>query len=523
MSTRQKNSNVTYIPNSGQPNNWQRIDWPRANREVAALQEEIVMAWQRKEYGKVKEQQDKLVNSFSACCIAVKKVTTNPGKKTPGIDKILWDTPQARMDRVHDLFNLNFAHYKAKPVKRVGIPKPNGKQRPLGIPTMMDRRTQTIWRQRLAPIAECTGELNSYGFRSKRSTQDAAQTLYLRQVQKYSPDWVLEADIKGFYDNLNHKWMLQHIPLPSNVQNQWQKAGILEKGEFAPSEAGVPQGGPISPIIANMCQDGLEKHIQEATSEHDKKWAPKVTTVRYADDFVVTGATPRLLIYRVKPAIEEFLKERGLELHSDKTVQTNVHEGFDFLGFNFKYYKTHTTQRGYTLFIKPSNKSMKNIKAKVKAVVKDAGNNTPEKLIREQNPILRGWSNYFHTVVRSQKFKALDRYCFLVVWNWCKRKARGGKMSSLKVIKDKYFKSYGGNNWTFFGNTPSGKEVQQFNLKKVTIRRHHLVQDLNPFQKENQKYFNTRRNKIGLLSPYWSWLHNKLFKQVSSKKKLQSV
>lgn len=291
------------------PPNSQRIPWALAHESVDSMQQQIVVAYKNQNLQLVNELQWKLVKSFAACRIAVKKVTSNPGKSTPGLDGEIWNEPQLRMDRTMQLFQLDWSSYKAQPVRRVWIPKPNGKKRPLGIPTMFDRTVQTVWALALLPIAECTRERNSYGYRPHRSAKDASQALYLRLGQKYGPLWVLEADIQGFYDNLNHQWMLEHIPIDTYVLHEWLKAGILEKGQFVDSESGVPQGGPISPVIANMCLDGLEQCVLDAVKQtKDKNWAPKVTTVRYADDFVITGATPRLQKYKVKPAVEKFFE-----------------------------------------------------------------------------------------------------------------------------------------------------------------------------------------------------------------------
>lgn len=211
--------------------NWYNIHWQEAQNNVINLQKQIVVAYKNKDHGKVTELQWTMVNSFDACCVAVKKVTSNPGKNTAGVDQKIQDRPQRRMQGVRELYNLEWNGYTAKPVRQVWIQKPNtGKKRPLGIPTIFDRTVQTVWNLAQVPIAECTGERNSYGFRPNRSCKDAMQALYLRLGQRYGPHWVLEADIQGFFDNLNHEWMLQHIPLDSHVLNEWLKAGILDKG-----------------------------------------------------------------------------------------------------------------------------------------------------------------------------------------------------------------------------------------------------------------------------------------------------
>lgn len=263
-----------------------------------------------------------------------------------------------------------------------------------------------------------------------------------------------------------------------------------------------------------MCLDGLEQCVLDSVSVHkEKNWAPKVTTVRYADDFVITGATPRQQEYRIKPAVAEFLDERGLKQHPTKTLITNVQNGFDFLGYNFKLYPTTTNSRGLRMLIKPSKKSIQKIKGKIKELFDSSNHFSAGFLIIKRNPMLRGWANYHSCVVASECFKALDRYQWNKVWKWAKKKS--GKLGG-KRVKGKYFKAVGGGNWVFFRHTASGKEVQLFNLKRVPIKRHQLVLNLNPFEDENREYFLKRKSKSSLLAAHWSWKEKKVLKQTKA-------
>lgn len=336
---------------------WKNIDWHKAEREVNRLQIRIVKATQQKDYNAVKRLQYLLTHSFYAKALAVKRVVTNDGRKTPGVDGVLWNTPAKKMKAV---LSLTDKGYRARPLRRVYIEKKDKKKkRPLGIPTMYDRAMQALYALALEPVAETTADGKSFGFRKGRCAQDACEYLFNALSRKHiSPKWVLEGDIKGCFDHISHDWLLANIPMDKNILKQFLKAGFIYQRELFPTEEGTPQGGIISPILANMTLDGIEKKLVErfhtnALGKVDLRFknAHKVNFVRYADDFVVTAATPELAL-EAKELIREFLAERGLELSDEKTVVTNIDDGFDFLGWNFRKYNEK-------LIIKPSKKAVK--------------------------------------------------------------------------------------------------------------------------------------------------------------------
>ncbi|MCI0563929.1 MAG: reverse transcriptase domain-containing protein [Nitrososphaera sp.] len=305
---------------------WHDINWRKAHQNVRRLQARIVKATQEGRWGKVKALQRLLTHSFSGKALAVKRVTENQGKRTPGVDGKTWSTPASKMA---GLKSLKQHGYQAQPLRRLYIPKSNGKKRPLGIPTMKDRAMQALYKLALDPIAETTGDPNSYGFRKERSTADAIMQCFIVLSQKNAAQWILEGDIRSCFDEISHDWLLTHTPTEKQILHQWLKAGYIERHHWHETESGTPQGGIASPVLTNMTLDGLEVELKKKFPRHK---GHKVNLVRFADDFIVTGSNPELLEYEVKPFIKEFLRERGLHLSSQKTHITHIEDGFDFLG-----------------------------------------------------------------------------------------------------------------------------------------------------------------------------------------------
>lgn len=238
--------------------NWQHIPWDKCHQQVRRLQARIVKAVQEGRWNKVKTLQHLLTHSFSGKAVAVKRVTENRGKATPGIDKETWSTPQLKAEAISTLKRRG---YQPLPMRRIYIPKKNGKKRPLSIPTMKDRAMQALYKLALEPVAETISDQRSYGFRSERSTRDAIEQCFNVLSSKHSAKWILEADIKGCFDNIDHHWLLKNIPMDKVILFKWLKAGYMEKGNLQPTLAGTPQGGIISPILANMALDGVTSHV----------------------------------------------------------------------------------------------------------------------------------------------------------------------------------------------------------------------------------------------------------------------
>lgn len=447
------------------------------------MQLRIVKAIQGGNQRRARALQRSLTRSFCAKALAVRRVTENRGSRTSGIDKELWDSPAAKQEAVG---RLKKRGYRPKPLRRVYIPKANGKERPLGIPTMLDRAMQALHLLALEPVAETTSDPNSYGFRINRSTHDAMGQLFVSLSQKASAQWVLEADIRGCFDHISHDWLLKNAFMDSDVLGKWLKAGVIHKGQLQATDEGTPQGGIISPTLANVTLNGLESRLKshlDATHGRTKAKELKINVVRYADDFVITGISKEVLESEVKPWVEAFLKERGLQLSVEKTRITHIDEGFDFLGWNFRKYAGK-------LLIKPSKKNAKAFYCKVREVISRHKTVRHEDLIRMLNPMLRGWAMYHRPVVAKEAFSRMEHLLFWMLWRWAKRRH---PKKNARWVRKKYFPTDGKRKWVFQTTVTeddgTSQKVVLYRLPDTAIKRHVKVKgSYNPFDPADELY-----------------------------------
>lgn len=469
---------------------WNCIDRNRCERKVRKLQVRIAKAWKEKRYNKVKTLQYLLVTSFEAKALAVKRVTSNKGKRTAGVDKVKWTAPA---DKLNAIRSLKKRGYRPCPLKRVYIAKSNGKKRPLGIPTMRDRAMQALYLMALEPVTETTADSNSYGFRKHRCTADAIDALHGWLSRECSPQWILEGDIKGCFDHISHDRLLGNVRTDRSVLKKWLKCGVVFNKLLTPTVQGTPQGGIISPTLANATMDGMEKLLEERYAKRyrgGKIYYPKVHPVRYADDFCVTADKPETL-EEIKVLLTGFPAERGLTLSQEKTKITSVKDGFDFLGFNVRKYNG-------VLLIKPSKKSRKRFTEKLHDIVFSHKAVSQQVLIEELNPVLKGWGNYYRHVVSKQVFSKIDHILTLQLKRWSYRRHTN---KSGKWIKDKYFIKTGSRDWKFGFNYEVGDKKRNFVLWKladIPIERYIKVKkDANPFEQTWNDYFQRRQKKGG--------------------------
>ena len=466
---------------------WHTIDWQKAHENVRRLQARIVKATQEGRWGKVKALQHLLTHSFSGRALAVKRVTENQGKRTPGVDGEIWDTPAKKAAAIHSLKQHG---YQPLPLRRMYIPKSSDKtkKRGLGIPTMKDRAMQALYLLALDPIAETQADPNSYGFRKERSCADAIGQAHTVLSNRAGAKWILEGDIRACFDRISHEWLEAHIPMDKTILRKWLKAGFIEKHVLHPTEEGTPQGGVASPVLANLALDGLEARIREKYPKASY-WSRKVKVnlIRFADDFIITGATKELLEHEIKPLVENFLQERGLELSQEKTRITHIEDGFDFLGQHIRDYNGK-------VLAKPSRKNIKTFLTKIREAIKDNAQATAGHLIAILNPKIRGWANYHRHSSSKQIFTEVDHAIFEALWRWAKRRH---PHKGRRWIKDKYFLSEGSRNWVFYGAL-EGKGGKPYRARLLLasdtpIKRHVKIKgEANPYDPKWETYFEER-------------------------------
>ena len=454
------------------PTNWNAIDWRKANRTVRNLRQRIFRAAQEGNLNKVRSLQKLMLKSYSKRLVSVRRVAqVNAGKNTPGVDKLVIKTPAARAKMVDAL--AHYSLWKAKPAKRVYIPKANNKLRPLGIPVVVDRCLQAMVKNALEPAWEGRFEGSSYGFRPGRSCHDAIEKIYGLARPNKTKKWILDADIRGAFDNLSHDYLLKAIgPVPGReLSKQWLKAGYIEQEMFHATKRGTPQGGVASPLLANIALHGMEEAIG-VTYDYRGQLISKRAVVRYADDFVCFCET-REDAERVQGILTEWLKERGLTLSEEKTRIVHLTEGFDFLGFNIRHYPAPQTSRtGWKLLIKPSKESVQDVQKKLKDQWAKVQGTNVQAVLAKLNPIIRGWANYFRTAVAKEIVSSLDRWMFYKADRYTRR-------MHLKKSKDWRHRKYWGrlqldrlDPWVF-GDKQTGGHLLK--LSWFPIERHVLV------------------------------------------------
>ncbi|MBE8964901.1 group II intron reverse transcriptase/maturase [Nostocales cyanobacterium LEGE 12452] len=511
--------NTSYAPKL-LVNEWKDIPWRTVERKVFKLQKRIYGASKRGDVRMTHKLQRLLMSSWSAKALAVRRVTQdNQGRKTAGVDGVSSLKPHQRLALINKL-EING---KSKPTRRVWIPKPGkAERRPLGIPTMYDRALQALVKLALEPEWEAKFEANSYGFRPGRSSHDAISAIF--NYIRYKPKWVLDADIAGCFDNINHSKLLEKLNSPGKIQYQikaWLKSGVIDKGALFPTKSGTPQGGVISPLLANIALHGLEEVIQKtfpriSTTEKGKRIRRNnAVLIRYADDFVILHEDKEIVM-RCKEIAVSWLQEIGLELKDTKTRMAHTLEevekpGFDFLGFYIRQYPqskhnsakdTQGNRLGFKTLIKPSDESLQNHYRKLSQIISKNNSRNQTDLIKTLNPIIRGWTQYYSSVASKETYDKLDYLLYLRLRRWAVRR-HGNK--GKRWIQRKYWKTVGNRSWAFANRDGAGAFVLR-NHGETPILRHAKVRDTaSPFD-GNTSYWASRLGKHPEIKPSLAYL-----------------
>lgn len=473
---------------------WQDINWRRTIKAVKDLRQQIYRASQCGDHKKLRSLQRLMLQSRANAEFSVRQATQiNKGRNTPGTDGVVATTPDERTELVKEL--LQDKTWKARPAKRVYIPKANGKTRPLGIPTIADRCRQAMVKNALEPEWEARLEPCSYGFRPGRSCHDAIGRIFNVAKPQSPKNWVVDADIKGAFDHISHETLLAALDgFPAKkLVKQWLKAGILEQGVFAKTEMGTPQGGVISPLLLNIALHGMEqavgvsyKKLRDYTAITSKR-----ALIRYADDFVIFAET-RNDAEAAQDTIADWLRGRGLELSQEKTKIRHLKEGFDFLGFNIRIYPERLTHKD-KLLITPSKASVQAFKDRLKQEWLDLKGHNVQAVIQRLNPILKGWGHYYRTVVSTKTFNSLDSYIYDKCWKWLRHTH---PTKPMKWIERNYYgrlRMDRQDDWVM-GDLQTGEHLTK--LSWLNIKRHVPIQHgASPDNPELSEYWEKRNFK----------------------------
>ena len=476
----------------------------RHEENVARLRRRIFKATRDEDWAKVRSLQKMMLRSWSNTLVSVRQAQRNTGRRTAGIDGEVALSSKARAETAV-LVHRSRSSWNPMPVRRVFIPKANGKQRPLGIPVIMDRCHQARVRSALEPEWGARFEPRSYGFRPGRSCADAIGSLFSTlRGSRARRVWILDADLSAAFDKIDHSRLLETLgSFPAREMiRRWLKAGVVETGVLSPTEEGSPQVGVISPLLMNVALHGLEEAAGVRycrRGEHaEAAMAGTPILVRYADDMVACCYTEQQA-EQVKAQLARWLAPRGLVFNEDKTRIVHLEDGFDFLGFNVRRYRRG--HRPGKLLITPSQGAVRRIRNRLADEVRSLRGSNAMAVIARLNPIIRGWAAYYRGVVSSEQFSALDHYVFRLTYRWAQH---NHPTKPKKRIVRRYFgrfNKFRNDRWVFGARdrvvNERGGIAHLVKFSWTNIVRHQLVAGgASPDDPDLKDYWAARRRKV---------------------------